>query len=498
MAKHHRLLRLLSILFALFLLLLSPTDARADIAPPETPPGGNPSPGGENTQVRMLSETVTLVVRETPSQGSLGQAQVTAVFDMQNTGSVDEQMQVRFPLTFPNGLLGAFGELPEIADLQVKVDGRKTPTQRTTLENPGNSDAAIPWGAFEATFPAGKTVRIEVTYLEEAWGEYSYIVFGYVLETGAGWHGTIGNAKLIVRLPYGVNEQNVFLEGSAGFGRTSPGAEIVGDELHWQRSDFEPEFQDNLSILMLSPAAWKKILAERERTSRNPQDGEAWGRLGKACKEASRLRRGVREDAGGQALYQESLAAYEKSVALLPEDALWHFGHADLLWNHYYYHVYIPYEHDQSELVRTVQELKASLDLEPDDPRALDLAQEIAWLADGIIDLESDPIGYPILTATPVYPAWEPAPVITEETAIPEPTPTIPPLSPTMTSTIARIEVTLTPVAVAQVESAAQEKPLSGEGQKEPAGQEGSPLCGGAFIPLLAAAAVLRVFSRKK
>jgi hypothetical protein len=484
MTKHGVLPHLLSILASFVLLLLFTIPGRADIAPPESPSGGNPRPDGETTQVRMVSEAVTLVVKENPPPGSLGQAQVTAVFEMANMGSAGEVLQVRFPLTFPDGRTDDSGNFPEIKNLQVKVNGYTRQVQRETIESPEDSRPALPWAVFEADFPAGEAVQIEVIYLQEAWGEYPYLVFGYVLETGRGWQGTIGSAELVVRLPYEVNEQNVIFEGSVGFGGTSPGAVAAGNELRWQRSDFEPSYEDNLSVLVLAPEAWKEILAERAATRRNPQDGEAWGRLGKACKEASRLRRGFREDLGGLSLYMESAAAYEHAVTRLPEDALWHFGFAELLWNHYVFHVYIPYEHDQSELLRAVGELKASLDLDPDEPRALELAQEVAWLRDGLIDLESDRIDYPLLTATPVYPTREPTLAIIEVTGIPDPTFTpLPP--PTNTLAPALVEPTQTPAALGQLPAETEAVPALGEFQEGPSGQGSSPLCGGLFVPLL-------------
>jgi hypothetical protein len=49
------------------------------------------------------------------------------------------------------------------------------------------------------------------------------------------------------------------------------------------------------------------------------------------------MRKGLREDDGGLELYELSVEAYETAVALLPEDALWHAGFADLLATHAYW-----------------------------------------------------------------------------------------------------------------------------------------------------------------
>ena len=130
----------------LLCVLISPSPVRADIAPPESPPGANLVPGTESTQVRMVSEIVTLDVKEKSAGRWLGQAKVTAEFQMRNLGSAEERMEVRFPLTFWNGFSDGFGEYLEISDLTVEVDGRKvstlrisTPaqTQPTTTLSPG-------------------------------------------------------------------------------------------------------------------------------------------------------------------------------------------------------------------------------------------------------------------------------------------------------------------------------------------------------------------------
>ncbi|HRQ24933.1 MAG TPA: hypothetical protein PLF42_16015, partial [Anaerolineales bacterium] len=89
------------VLFALCLSLLftlshSPA-VRADIAPPEMPPGVTLLPGEESTQVRMVAETVTLTISADPSDAQKAVAETVAVFTMRNLGASEERMQVRFP-----------------------------------------------------------------------------------------------------------------------------------------------------------------------------------------------------------------------------------------------------------------------------------------------------------------------------------------------------------------------------------------------------------------
>lgn len=76
------------------------------------------------------------------------------------------------------------------------------------------------------------------------------------------------------------------------------------------------------------------VLKETDTIVKNPNDGEAWGWLGKAYKEIVRMPKGyLRADSVGREMFQLSREAYEKCLTLLPDDSLWHFGCADLLWS---------------------------------------------------------------------------------------------------------------------------------------------------------------------
>ena len=62
----------LCLLVLLVTVLAFPSDARADVAPPLYPPGSNPQPGAEITQVRMAAETVVIEVQKDITPDSLG------------------------------------------------------------------------------------------------------------------------------------------------------------------------------------------------------------------------------------------------------------------------------------------------------------------------------------------------------------------------------------------------------------------------------------------
>ena len=203
------------ILIVFSLLMSIPNrSAYADVAPPETVPGSNINPESESTQVRMVAESVTLTISEDLTDENGAVAETRAVFTMRNLGTVEESMAVRFPLSFLYADLGGF---PEIESIVVKVDGKTASTKRE-IQPFKNSE--IPWAVFDLTFPPGQDVLIEVVYNVDGYGYYPYQAFKYILETGAGWNGTIGSAEIIVRLPYEVSEQNLDLSGQAGHGET--------------------------------------------------------------------------------------------------------------------------------------------------------------------------------------------------------------------------------------------------------------------------------------
>src|SRR5664279_3016890 len=103
------------LLAALYALVL-PSVALADVAPPHQPPGFNPGPGVEITQVRMLTETVTIDVQAVDPP----LAHVSASFTMRNLGSATESLAVRFPIAASDG----FSRFPEIKNVSILVNDK--------------------------------------------------------------------------------------------------------------------------------------------------------------------------------------------------------------------------------------------------------------------------------------------------------------------------------------------------------------------------------------
>jgi len=455
-------------LLALFGLVLVFAPARADVAPPESPPGVIISPGSQTTQVRMLSEVVTLTLISSGDQ--IGKARTLATFLMRNQGSAEESMAVRFPLTFGDALYYT-NLYPEISDFKVQVGGRSVPTTRTTTAD-ANSKSNIPWANFPVKFPVGEDVKITVTYTAQGFGYEPFLQFRYILETGAGWQGSIGSGDIIVRLPYAATPQNVLIDNESGFSKAAGAPVFTGNEVSWHFDNLEPTAYENFQVEMISPLAWNKILAERENTAKNPKDGEAWGRLGKAIKEAARYPKGyLREDEGARQLYPEAVQAYEKAVTLLPKDALWHYGFADLLWSHYLFSVHPTGSQDYSELTRLAAELQLSMQIDPTNQNARDLA---TWVSDSLpwaLSQSDSVYDFLVLTATPTFYPETATPV---NDVSPEPSSTALVMQPTITAR----ETTALPAALPNATK------IPAATQKAPAGA--IPFCGATlFMPLL-------------
>ncbi len=377
--------------------LAIPSSVHADIAPPSHPPGSNPQPGGEGTEVRMMAETVLIEVLSNNAVDRLGQAKVTADFTMRNLGSETESMGVRFPISS----YGGFGEYPELKDLKVRVEGRAVQTKQIKEEDPLWSTEPIPWAEFNATFLPDQDVQIQVSYLLDGTGYYPFVAYYYILHTGEGWRDTIGSADIVVRLPYDANQFNVIFDEQIGWSQTTAGAVVNGREVKWHFEDLEPDRSNDFQLSIVNPAVWQNIMREQANLQANPNDGETWGRLGKLYKEIFFLGRDYRRDAGGQQLYLLSVESYENAVRLLPGDGLWHAGFADLLAVHAYYSQWEG-KNVLPEILRSMREIDIALGLAPKDPKVNEIAEKIYWLFPGAVELLE--IGYDFLwlTATPI------------------------------------------------------------------------------------------------
>lgn len=468
-------------LILIFVLFSHSIPVHADVAPPPFPEASDIYPDGEVTHVRMVSEKVDLtILDETSKDYPYGYALVKAIFHMQNLGTAPETIDVYFPLDIGNCekdaekmRLHVFQIHPPIREFRAVVNGTEKPIntiyQRLHAEtstDPLETDVAC-WVYFPTSFPAGKNVTIEVSYKVSAsaqfQGPFPYLGYGYILRTGSGWKDTIGSADVTVHLPYSITSENVY-----GY-RPDEGT-IQGNKIVWHFENFEPDNTWDIDIGMLKPTLWKAIQAELMNTRDNPQDGEAWGRLGKAYKEAVILDKGVRNDAAGAKMYQASVEAYQRALDLKPEDADWHAGYAELLCTKAYWTFDIP---NRERFFPCIEELKKALDLNPEQTKAKGLLADI-WVwnkseEDPLVDLSGPQPNYLILTPLPAA-----------ETLMPAATPAatiLPTVSPkTQTATAAPIATYPLPAADAAVTS----QPTKTPGEATTPG-----LCGSVALPIL-------------
>ena len=388
---------------SIIILFAVPSSVLADIAPPQNPPGSNLNPGSEVTQVRMLAETVLIDVQKDVTPSSLGRAHVTADFTMQNLGNESEKLAVRFPIATDNGYDNSY---PEITNIAIQVNGTRVAFRRSDYPAGFGSSQGdiVPWAEFNVAFPVGKNVAIRVAYDLKGTGftDQPYTIFNYTLETGAGWKDTIGSADIILRLPYPASTQNVLL----GYADSPPadGATFQDNEVRWHLENFEPGQRGKLSNLefdLVAPSVWQTAVTELDYVTKNPKDGEAWGRLGKAYKTAiitvKLFRTGpfYRTDAGGEELYQLSVDAYQKCLALLPNDALWHAGFAELLALH------ADSNKKSADADRANDEINTALQLAPNHPLVLKSAYSVhSMLGDKVIPIGPGYFDFPSLGPT--------------------------------------------------------------------------------------------------
>ena len=370
-----------------FTLLLSfASVTRADVAPPEMPPGSAVGPDDESpiqTQVQMRSERVVMdVVRVNPTDYAsfafnVAMANVTGTFTLRNLGTADETMQVRFPLRDPYGEgLGTY-LYPDVLSFTVSVDGVAVPTKVIVTANPQEytgSDTNIRWAAWDTTFPVGADVVISVSYVIFPTGYVPLAKFAYVLSTGAGWRGPIGRGEVVLRLPYPANTDNVIFKPSWSLGqaRTTRGARFAGNEVRWSFRNLEPTKENDIIAVILAPNIWQGILDARAASRRSPRDADVWFALAQAYRRAVSYKY-VAE--GGERFIRQSEQAMQRAVNLRPDDAALHIELADLL---FYFHWNEIDEQPDSAMARRIRrELETALKLDPGNERALGLLNQL-------------------------------------------------------------------------------------------------------------------------
>ncbi len=384
-------------LLAAVLLLIVVHVARADVAPdPEAAASGIVP--GKGTQVQMISETVVLDIRAEPMIRyehlfTSTVAHVTADFLMRNLGSQAETMDVRFPMAWPTKDEGV--PYKPVQNIKIWVNGRQVITHQADY-------GGQPWVTWPVTFSAGQDVRLTVKYRTQAieWhnaflNSFSFVQLGdneslaefyYILETGAGWRGPIGQGDIIFRFPY---EASLEMIESSGYfwpvyTSTTPSLVVEGRDLHWRFANLEPTSQDNVRLSVITPPVWQAILNARRQAQLNPNDAQAQIRLGEAYWAAIPIKNTWPEEMSlAQHFGPLAEAAFKRAVELAPGNVLTQLSYARFLTYHAWAEKPEPY------YSRAVQEVHRVLEMDPDNAEAKDLA---AFLRDTI---------YPYYLVTP-------------------------------------------------------------------------------------------------
>jgi len=472
--------------------------ARAEVAPPPPPAGANLFPNIETTQVRMMSETVSINVVQT-EPGEAPYARVRAQFKMRNLGQAEENLQVRFPLNFLVDYMSDWQTCeyplayPEIDDFTALVEGETIPVSTTTQQksDPGGVKGTVDvkcWASFPVTFLPGEDVDIEVRYTIQAapglYGMSNNIQFYYVLVSGKDWKDTIGSAEIILSAPY-------TLTGKTLLGAQPEGGVVKGSEIRWKFENFEPD--TNITVGLLDPGHWKLINQQVKAVTANPQDGEAWAKLARAYRDAVISEPdGFHGQSGGFEYYGQSLTAFAKAVGLRPNDADLRIDYAALLIRNAFNPIAGDADDIYHGLVVAVKQLQRALEIHPNHPRAIELLERLESWQNApvkIVDLSGAQPAYLILT--PGGPTNTPVPTLTRTPFPPSLTPTAtwtrnptrtPTITPTPSATVPQSAITL--VLPTSSEADAPVRP-------EAPRSSPSPLCGTALLPLGILAAIL-------
>jgi hypothetical protein len=186
----------------------------------------------EATSIAMAGEIVFVdVTKDT--------VRVSGTYWLKNTGNVQEVLPVRFPAQ-----QGPNADSPAASNFKAAVDGMLL--QVTA----GKDDQNGLWYGWTMVVGPGQTRVLSVEYDcdtrtsapqgESGEADADAREFAYRLDTGAGWAGPIGIARIIVRLNDESARRIESLEPANPF--------RAGDTIVWQFSQFEPTQRHNIRV----------------------------------------------------------------------------------------------------------------------------------------------------------------------------------------------------------------------------------------------------------
>jgi uncharacterized protein DUF4424 len=256
----------------LVLALIAVGTALPDVAPNPVPRAGETIAPRKPTAVEMSAETVRIRLGEES-------AKIEASFVLRNTGADKEDLEVGFPTAAQpknyswNSREGMkvteWGPL-KIQNFTATVDGQDVkPVPKTSTEK--NSYQG--WVCWAMSFDGNQKRDVKVSYTvntrDDNYSEPSCLLnrqVTYILKTGAGWKGNIGEATIILDLG-GMTAENII--------RTAP--EPTTRETStwtWTMKDFEPN-ADILVQYRFYANAKEAVEKLEAKLKKNGSDNEA-------------------------------------------------------------------------------------------------------------------------------------------------------------------------------------------------------------------------------
>ena len=408
--------------------------ALADAAPPQYPPGGDVGTGDFETNVQMMSENVLITVESTApdpalsgtyASGLIGydtRAHVDAFFYMVNQGSEVESFDVWFPIGGSNG----YSDELSVDNFAAWVGDTPAETG-TAYTEPENFEDPSVWATWPVTFYPGQTVTLHVAYYVRPTGYQPYGRFEYLLHTGAGWHGSIGEGTVTVRLPYPVNDFNTVLTQDEWESPSPDYYSVSGSEITWQFSNLEPSQADDIGVTVLQPSVWQAIQSAEEDVQQDPDNPAMHLSLARARADALYMKHGLEPIGRNVDMARLAMDSYEQAIDLSPDDIDLYVEYLGLLQS-------IWFEYDPLDGVQEKIDLylERALELAPDDERLKDIQSFVENYV-----VTPAPIGQAPTALTQTSASPSPLPAATSERPTTAPTtapPTAAPVEPAASS----------------------------------------------------------------
>ncbi len=349
--------KLLSAALVLFLsfINLAPYPAKADVGVQPILPGGSNIQPEVETPIEMAAEKVVMTVRQaTEADNALillnpdpyglqfsnvwfpAIADVQADFTMHNPTGETISMTVWFPLASAlqdiSWEINTDETVPRIESFKVSAGGIPVEYAVSEMPNPKGTDRPLlPWASFPIKFAAEVDTDIQVSYLVPLVPSIkgSPLALYYVFQTGASWAGSIGQAELIVNLPYPASAETIadlstnnlggfpyiFADDSSGL---PAGAILDGNQARWVWKDFEPGPEDDFSIWVIDPAIWLRLEDERAAVQADPENADEWLRLASEYHSLANVGYNI-ASVFSSTYIPLATEAYQKVASLLPD-----------------------------------------------------------------------------------------------------------------------------------------------------------------------------------